>query len=170
MKILKLILVMFVLVYLQTDRVISQWVQAGLTTNRVMSLAVGPNGYVYAGTYSNGLYRSIDSGKVWTQVLGPSAVYEVLSLAFDSSGGLLAGTYYAGLYRSTTNGNSWTLLSSATGPNNLPVDDIYAIAVGPTGSIFAADGASQVGEIYRSTDVGSNWQRVKAAGSNGFVT
>lgn len=160
MKIIKPILIVTLFLICFSEKGMSQWSQIGLPTDRVMSLAVQPDGTVFAGTYSNGLYRSTGNYSTWTQVLGAPSVYEVYSIAFDSSGGVLAGTHVAGLYRSTNQGANWTLLSSSSGPNNLPVDDIYSIIVSPTGAILAADGTGLIGELYRSTDLGSTWQSV----------
>jgi photosystem II stability/assembly factor-like uncharacterized protein len=165
MKVISQIAIAVLFISISSNQLSGQWIEVGLSTERIMSLAIGPNGYIYAGTYSNGLYRSTDNGGTWVQVLGPSSVYEVFSIAFDLSGNVLAGTYAAGLYRSTNNGDSWTLLSSNTGPNNLPIDDIRAVAVAPTGTIFASD----YGVMYRSTDNGSTWSESKysSGGSNG---
>ena len=160
MKTVKSILLITLFLMYFSEKGMSQWSQIGLPDDRVMSLAVQTDGTVFAGTYSNGLYRSTGNYSNWTQVLGPPSVYNVLSLAFDSSGGVLAGTYLAGLFRSTNQGANWTLLSSSSGANSLPVDDIYSIIVSPTGAILAADGTGLIGQLFRSTDTGSNWQSV----------
>ncbi len=157
MKSLKMTFVVVVMLVLFVQVGKSQWTSIGLSSDRIMSLAVKSNGHIFAGTYSNGLYRSTDDGANWTQVLGPSSVYEVYSIAFDGSGNVYAGTYAAGLYRSTNDGDNWTLLSSSTGPNNLPVGDVYAVGVTTGGTLIAVEGASNNGWVYRSTDGGSTW-------------
>jgi photosystem II stability/assembly factor-like uncharacterized protein len=159
MKTVKSILLITLFLFYCSEKGMSQWVQIGLPTDRVISLAVKTDGTVFAGTYSNGLNRSTGNYSTWSQVLGPPSVYEVYSVAFDSSGGVLAGTHVAGLYRSANNGTNWTPLSSS-GSNSLPVDDIYSIAVSPTGTIFVADGTGLYGEVFRSNDVGGTWQSV----------
>jgi photosystem II stability/assembly factor-like uncharacterized protein len=160
MKTVKPILLITLFLMYFSEKGMSQWSQIGLPDDRVMSLAVQTDGTVFAGTYSNGLYRSTGNYSTWTQVLGAPSVYEVLSIAFDSAGGVLAGTHVAGLFRSTNQGANWTLLSSSSGANSLPVDDIYSIIVSPTGAILVADGTGLIGEVFRSTDAGSNWQSV----------
>ncbi len=169
MKLLKSIFVIIIFIVISSENLLSQWIQIGLPSDRIVSLGTQSNGYLYAGTYYNGLYRSTDSGNSWTQVLGTNLAYEVYSIAFDSSGGVLAGTHSNGLFRSTNFGNSWTLLSSDFGTNNLPVDDIYSVAVSPNGNIFAVDGASLIGAIYRSLDLGINWQALLLP-SGGILT
>jgi len=160
MKTVNSILLIILFLFSFSEKGICQWTKIGLPTDRVMSVAVQTDGTVFAGTYSNGLYRSAGDYSNWTQVLGPPSVYEIYSIAFDSSGGVLAGTHVGGLYRSANNGTNWTALSKSSGSNSLPVDDIYSIIVGPTGSIIVADGTGLNGEVFRSTDVGSTWQSV----------
>ncbi|HTY11934.1 MAG TPA: T9SS type A sorting domain-containing protein [Bacteroidota bacterium] len=140
----------------------AQWYQKGLSGERVTALAIKSNGHIFAGTYSDGLFRSTDNGDSWTLVLGSSlyGVYEVFSIAFDTGGTIYAGTYGAGLFRSTNDGGSWASLSSDYGSNNLPVDDIYAVGITSPGKILAIDGSGSVGNVYSSTDNGSTWTEI----------
>jgi photosystem II stability/assembly factor-like uncharacterized protein len=161
MKSEKNLLFVFVVLFLSSN-IFGQWVQVGLTTNKIVSLGVKSNGDIYAGTYYNGLYRSTDTCRTWNPVLGSSSgVYQVLSIGFDSTGGVLAGSYKAGLFRSGNNGTGWSNLSNDGGlDTQLPVNEIYSIAVTPTGTILAVDGSSSVGELYKSTDIGVTWTRL----------
>ena len=81
------ILIIVLIIFCCNKNGMSQWSQIGLPTDRVMSLAVQSNGTVFAGTYSNGLYRSTGNYSSWTQVFGPPSVHEIYSIAFDSSDG-----------------------------------------------------------------------------------
>jgi photosystem II stability/assembly factor-like uncharacterized protein len=171
MKLVKTILVLFIFMYLQTDTLMSQWSQIGLTTNRVMSLAVGSNGYIYAGTYSNGAYKSTDNGTNWIPSLSPGlySVYEVYSLVAGGPDTIYAGSYANGIYRTTNSGDSWGNPSDMGGGAFLPAGDVYAVAIGPTGTVYAAHG----GNMYNSTDKGRNWTEVKnstSGGTSGFQT
>ncbi len=165
MKLLRSIFLIIIYIVITSESLLCQWIQIGLTGERIVSLGTQSNGYLYAGTYYNGLYRSTNSGNSWTQVLGTNLAYEVYSISFDSSGGVLAGTHAAGLFRSTNFGSSWTLLSNDYGTNNLPIDDIYSVVVSPNGNIFAIDGAGNIGWNYRSTDLGNTWQSVQSPSS-----
>jgi len=149
----------------------SQWSQIGLTTDRVMSIAVKSNGYIFAGTYNDGGYKSTDHGNTWIPCLSPGlySVYELYSLTIDGFGYIYAGTHGNGLYRSTNDGTSWGNPSNLSG-NFLPDGDIYKVAIGQTGTVYA----TLDGNIYNSTDNGSNWTEVKVTASGnptgGFQT
>ena len=158
-------------IYLCTDNLMSQWSQIGLTTDRVMSIAVKSNGYIFAGTYNDGGYKSTDHGNTWIPCLSPGlySVYELYSLTIDGFGYIYAGTHGNGLYRSTNDGTSWGNPSNLSG-NFLPDGDIYKVAIGQTGTVYA----TLDGNIYNSTDNGSNWTEVKVTASGnptgGFQT
>ncbi len=170
MKMLKTILVLFIFMYLQTDTLMSQWTQIGLTTDRIISLAVGSNGYIYAGTYSNGAYKSTNNGTTWIPCLSPGlyGVYEVYSLAAGGPDTIYAGSYATGIYRTTNSGDSWGNPSDMAG-SFLPSGDVFAVAIGPTGTVYAAHG----GNMWNSKDKGRNWTEVKNSslgGTSGFQT
>jgi photosystem II stability/assembly factor-like uncharacterized protein len=88
-------------------------------------------------------------------------VYEVYCLAFAPSGNVFAGTYMEGLLRSTDNGHAWGFVSGP--PGDLPEEDVYAVAVSASGTVFAAD----YGDIYRSTDGGITWTQAKHSSNEG---
>ncbi len=71
-------------------------------------------GIVYAGTYGNGVFHSLDQAtNAWQPVnIGIENTY-VRSLAVDNTTGILyAGTNYSGIYRSYDQGTSWSLIST----------------------------------------------------------
>jgi photosystem II stability/assembly factor-like uncharacterized protein len=169
MKILKSVPVLVLFMYLHTEVLMSQWTQVGLTTNRVTALAIGSNGYIYAGTYSNGVYVSTDFGTNWIPSLSPGLynVYQVHSLIAGGDDTIYAGAHGNGLYRTTNSGSSWGNPSDLSG-DFLPSNDVYAVGIAPNGILYA----SLYGEIYNSTDKGRNWYKVKnsSGGSAGFQT
>ena len=162
---MKTFLIILMIIHFSTDKVICQWtkVQTGLTGENVISLAIKSNGDIYAGTNTNGAYRSTDNGNSWVLTLGIlNNVYQVFSLASDAAGYVYAGTYSVGLLRSTNDGVSWSNVT-----NGLPQNDVRVIAISPTGTFFASD----YGSIYRSSDSGSSWALVRnsSGGSSGGI-
>ena len=132
----------------------SSWASiiGGLTDFNILSLAVGSNGDVYAGTqnFSNGgsVFRSTDNGNVWAQVGNGLVNAPVHALATNGSNHVFAGTDGFGIYRSTDNGVLWIQVNTglrSTSPRTL--------AVSPNGYVHAGtlDG------LYRSTNNGDSW-------------
>ena len=127
------------------------WTQLDtLRKDKILSIAVAPNGYIFVGTKDHGLWRSTDNGASWAQKLSPPSVYEIWSITFDRSGNIYAGTHFVGVHRSTDNGNSWSQLISSGNT------DYFSVAVTDSGYVLAADGTSSE-PINRSTDNGSTW-------------
>ena len=117
----------------------------------VSSLAIAPNGSVFAGSNGRGVFRTTDGGESWIQV-GLTDTY-VSVLAISSSGTVFAGANAGGVFRSTDNGRSWT----QTGLANYGGQ---SLAVSPNGDIYAGAYADVLGvseSVLRSTDDGATW-------------
>ncbi|RMG68200.1 MAG: hypothetical protein D6715_02895, partial [Calditrichaeota bacterium] len=92
-------------------------------------LAVGDT--VFVGT-SDGIFRSVDEGEFWDQVLSLPNNY-TWSLLADPQGNVYAATEKSGILQSTDGGINWTSINS--GLSNL---DVRSLAFDPqTGRIFA---------------------------------
>jgi photosystem II stability/assembly factor-like uncharacterized protein len=137
---------------------------------------------------SGSLYRSVDSGNNWTQVLhvissdivqdptpGSTVMYAAAGGAGGSSG---PGNPANGIYKSTDAGVTWTILTG-TAPNTLPTTNVgrinLAISQSAPGTLYAAiqDAIGGTGSpgallgIYRTTDAGATWIKQTATSSNG---
>ncbi len=121
------------------------WVRKLSTGSLLSGMAVAPNGDLYVGTETMGLWRSNDDGDSW-QSTGLSN-NEVLAIAVDSSGKVFAGAA-GGLYRSTDGGATWTLVLAAD-------PGVSGIVTGDPGVVVAATWADCV--LYRSEDNGDHW-------------
>ncbi|NDJ78282.1 MAG: hypothetical protein GYB65_18695 [Chloroflexi bacterium] len=135
-------------------------------------------GVILTGSRQNGIWRSIDSGQTWSQVLGaplsdtPPQVFgdELLNdeddpagppypaptssvvFAPDDAHTVYAGFDGAGVFKSSDGGQTWAPVSFGL-PDAAPVK---GVAVGNGGVVYAAVGSWGV---YRSTDGGASWVR-----------
>jgi|GEM_PF-6979704 len=137
------------------------WVELPEFVERpVLSVAIGTNGTMYAGTY-NGLYRSTDSGVNWTKILvdseANSIVYSIAPHPTDADT-LLVGTNSRltrdTVWKTTDGGATWTnqTPSQATGmtPSSIQfspasADDVYLAFgrdFGPYGIFYSSDGGA----------------------------
>ncbi len=126
---------------------------SGLDDPNVASLFVDPaNGWVYAGTFNRGIYRSKDQGSTWESV-GPAG-QQVLSIVVDptDSDVIYAGTS-SGLRQTTNGGTDWTLLSDG---QTLAFGAFSALAVDPSDHRVVYAGTSSTG-IFKSSDGGETW-------------
>ncbi|HMB90990.1 MAG TPA: YCF48-related protein [Rhodothermales bacterium] len=79
-----------------------------------ISLMIHPNGDIFLGSYSKGVYRSSDEGQTWEQLTNglkkindPEEMPEISTLVVDEAGRIFAGTYGNDIYRSVDGGDSW---------------------------------------------------------------
>ena len=112
-------------------------------------LVVSPNGNLFAGTRSHGIYRSSDDGEHWTQI-GLSGLF-VSDMVIDAHGHIFAGTISNGIYRSTDEGTTWKRSHFVRTKNKI----VSSIAVSKSGAIFYA---LYPGSVYRSVDDGNTWR------------
>lgn len=112
-------------------------------------------GRLYAGSFFDGLFRSVDGAQSWTPINNDLFGRTVLRLVVTSKGYVVAGTNLQGIFRSDVLGAPWT------GPI-LPTRNIFALAESPWGDLFAGNytilpGGVPDGHAWRSSDDGVNW-------------
>jgi photosystem II stability/assembly factor-like uncharacterized protein len=149
-------------IYCSTDRGVNwELSSTGLTDNITQCFGVNDS-FVFAGTYSSGIFRSSDSGMVWFPCNGNVLNFANVVSFVAIPGYLFAGTASGSIFRSSDNGVHW-----------LTVDSLPPMAVNYTPSaILSVDKDSILfvtiyGQgVFYSTDKGSNWQ----ADSNGLTS
>jgi len=148
---------------------------------RALAVDIKDPKVIIAGGVSGGIWRSKNSGKIWSLRSKPNQVLSVTSLAQDSRQGHTKTWYYSsgewdgnsasdrgfrarfygsGLYKSTDGGQTWNLIQSANDPTRWDsnFDYITRVVVSPkTGSVFLAENS---GLILRSTDGGQSFAGV----------
>ncbi|MDP2362727.1 MAG: hypothetical protein Q8M94_03040, partial [Ignavibacteria bacterium] len=155
----------------------------GNVSGRIRGIAVHPvdPNIVYIGAAAGGIWKTTNGGTTWQDL---SSQFELLtfgSIAIDpqnpetvyaGTGELLAGwdmnTYSGdGIYKSSNGGSTWTKINQGIGSST----HVAAIAVSPansniilaalaSGNWFKGDMANE--GIWRSTDAGTTWTRVKS--------
>ncbi|HET9698387.1 MAG TPA: YCF48-related protein [Terriglobales bacterium] len=124
-------------------RVKREWIK-GVLTGRVAQLKADDHRW-YAAT-SQGLFRSLDSGKSWT---GGPVVGNTDFISVDHHGDLVFATTPRFPMLSKDDGNTWTILKLPT-----YVSRITSVAVGPKDELWMV---THLG-TYRSQDEGQTWQ------------
>ncbi|MCU0646965.1 MAG: glycosyl hydrolase [Gemmatimonadaceae bacterium] len=139
---------------------------------------VAAMGHAFGPNRERGIYRSLDGGTTWKQVLFLDDSTGAIDLAMDPSNprilyaamwkfqrfpwGMNQGGGKTGIYKSTDGGDTWTSLTDASGLPARPLGRI-GLAVSPArpqrvwASVEAPDSS---GGIFRSDDGGASWTRV----------
>jgi uncharacterized repeat protein (TIGR01451 family) len=117
---------------------------------------------LYAGTYNGGVFKSADSGGMWTGASDGLYPY-VSALAIDpvNTAILYAGTYY-GVYRSSDAGGVWNVVDSGLGDPS-----IQSLAVDPVSHDTVYAGTSM--GVFKSTSSGSMWSAASVGLSHRFT-
>jgi len=137
--------------FVLSNLLLAQWIQTngpygGNKVYNITSLAVlGTN--IFAGTSTNGVLLSTDTGINWTRVNSGLTDTNITALAVLGTN-IFVGTSSHGIFLSTDNGTSWMEKNSAP-LNNL----VRALAVLGT-NLYAA---TYVGGVYVSTNNGTSW-------------
>ncbi len=118
----------------------------------VKSLIILSNGTLCAGTYSNGIYRSIDNGATWIQSNTGLSSLKISALASTDSNFIVAATNGEGIYVSNNGGNSWKIQST-----EVRLNYTHTLAVTKEGHIYA--GTDNYG-IFRSKDSSVSWDQM----------
>jgi photosystem II stability/assembly factor-like uncharacterized protein len=152
---MKIYIITLLLVFVSFSNIYTQdcWEKTnGLDTVTIYSLAIDSSGNIFAGTDSNGVWRSTNNGDNWS-FLGLMD-YKIQSIVISTNEDILVGVadQFAdgGIHRSSDNGNSFDTLG-------IPEHPVTSIAINSIGYIFA--GTAAVG-VYRSQDDGTNWAQI----------
>ncbi|MCR9263410.1 MAG: glycosyl hydrolase [Flavobacteriaceae bacterium] len=171
------------------------WVKLGLEkTQHISRIIVHPTnpdivyvaaqGALYGPNKERGLYRSVDGGKTWKNILFVNELTGAVELSMDANNPLvlyaamwehqrkpnivISGGTGSGLYKSTDGGDTWTELTEG-----LPKEKgKMAIAVSAANSdkvyaLIESDSNADKGGLFVSGDAGKSWSMV--SGDNRLV-
>lgn len=123
---------------------------------------------ILAGSYSNGIYRSTDSGETWNLANEGLTATALRTIQPDpaGNGAILCGCEPGRAFRSTDGGQSWTELSAIT---DLPTVDEWYLPYSPRAgalrNFYSPPGQPQrllasieVGGLLDSADGGATWK------------
>jgi hypothetical protein len=132
-------------------------------------------GYVFVSGYKNisafGMYRSVDGGDTWTQVLALDASCGIWGMDEDAQGNLYAGEYswnsqgHGKIWKSVDGGAVWNLVyaySTIGSDNDHHVHDLRVDPV--TDWIYATLGDTLTEKLIRSRDGGATWTTIVEGG------
>lgn len=184
-------------VYKSTDGGMT-WQHLGLTEQRIVSkIIVDPTnsdiiyvsclGLPFERNNDRGLYKSIDGGNTWSQILfvsdqagivdfllnpnNPQIIYAASWDRIRNNMESIVSGPNAKIFKSTDGGNSWLQLT-----NGLPSGELGRIGLAMSGSnpdvIFAmyVNTGHQLHGIYKSIDGGQNWNAINTSSSTGLST
>jgi len=89
----------------------------------IASLAVAPNGKIFAGSKEGHVYRSDDGGLTWA-VLSQFPGSSVTSMVIDHEGKIYVGTEEEGVWLSTDDGNNWISVNDGLELYDLGIIDL----------------------------------------------
>ena len=167
------------------------WRNIGLTDSRhIGAIVVDPYdanivfvaalGHAFGPNPMRGVYRSVDAGAHWQQVLGKNDDTGAVDICLDPGNShvvyaslwqtrRLPWSAYApssgassGLYKSVDSGASWKQISGGGFPREKLGRIGIAVAPGENGSRIYALVDAREGGVYRSDDAGETWRRVSS--------
>ena len=144
--------------------------------NRVFAAVLG---HPYGPNKERGLYRSMDGGKTWKQVLYKDENTGAIQVTIDPKNknivyaALWAGRQgpwengawngpESGLFKSTDGGDTWKKLTTGLPTTAQGLGRIgFCIAPSDPSRMYATVDAGAQGGIYRSDDAGESWTRIQ---------
>jgi len=109
---------------------------------------------IFAGTQNLGIYRSINSGESWEQIIDGIDYYSANfdSLVYNQEDSILYAGGYDKAYRSYNLGGTWETIL-----NNPSINHVNALAIDPISKEVIYANVQSSGKIYRSLDYGDTW-------------
>jgi photosystem II stability/assembly factor-like uncharacterized protein len=143
----------------------------------VVWLGTGENNHQRALSWGNGVYKTTDGGKSWTNMglkesrqIGMIAIHpENTDIVFVAAEGSVWGPGGdRGLYRTKDGGKTWEKvleISENTGVNNVIIDPrdpniMYATSEQRRRHVFTKIGGGPESAVYKSTDGGTTWRKI----------
>lgn len=120
----------------------------------VQSMTLGNNGLVMitGHDYNSGkLFRSLDNGETWSELLNGFTVFHTVGVVQNSSGDLFVATDGDGVLKSSDNGETWSNVSFG-----LNCTDLSSIIIDLEGNLLVGTSCYESG-IYKSSDDGATW-------------
>jgi uncharacterized repeat protein (TIGR01451 family) len=110
------------------------WQKTLLPAQTIYALANDPRNpqLILAGSWGQGVYRSMDGGATWQPLNNGLESLHVRALAIDMEGTAYVGTYGKGIYRLLNAQTTWTALNEGLGSSY-----IYSLASDFAGNIYA---------------------------------
>lgn len=97
------------------------WQQTTLSGYSIIKLVIAPNGYIFAASSNNGVFRSTDGGETWANVNKGLTGLISLSLVSSANGTIYYSSRYdkyysynGGVFRTTDFGESWIIMKDLT--------------------------------------------------------
>ncbi len=127
----------------------TNWTKLTCGYNLIWALASTSN-TLFAGSYGDGLYKSVDDGSSWVKVTSLNVPF-VYSINVDGSGKIYVGSWTTGIHVSSDNGNTWSSLG-------LGGFGVSTLVVNPANnSVFAGTKEGKIYTIsYKTTSVEEN--------------
>ncbi len=119
--------------------------------NTTVSCYCSSDTMLYAGTRSNGAFRSSDGGESWVALTDTSSFDYGVQCMLSLGDTVFAAAQRKGVLASSNRGQSWNV--SISGLNS----GVYTRALAKGNNILYCAGGTSGGSIYTSTDQGSHW-------------
>ncbi len=152
----------------------------------VVWAGTGENNHQRALGYGDGIYKTLDGGKSWTN-MGLKNSRQIGMITIDprntnivfvaAEGSVWGSGGERGLYKTVDGGKNWKKvlnISENTGVNNVIIDPsnpdiMYATSEQRRRHVFTKIGGGPESAIYKSTDGGENWRKLSSGLPSGHV-
>lgn len=121
----------------------------------VIYVATGHAGPLEENPTSGGIYKTIDGGATWNQVLTNVYVYS-MQLDPVNPDKILVGSKGSGIYRSVDAGANWTNYTTGLPTQSATLEDILDIRFDKVNPLIAYI-ATYNGGVYKTTNGGTTW-------------